>query len=400
MKVTDRFLKYVSFGTNSDENNPSSPSSPGQLALGDYIVGELVSLGLENVHRDEKGYVYAFLPATEGREDEENIGFLAHLDTSPSVPGDHIKPRVVLYEGGDIELSEGRVTREAEFEVLKKYVGQHLIVTDGTTLLGADDKAGIAEIVGGVEYLVSHPELSHRGVALCFTPDEEINRGTDGFDAGKFAAKFGYTLDGGTMGGIEFENFNAASADVRVHGVNIHPGSAKNKMKNAILMAADFISRLPAAESPAHTENYEGYYHVSDFSGTESEAKLHLLIRDFFKDGFEKRKSFIAGLTDYLNSVYGEGTFEAVIADSYYNMREYVEPYYFLIENAENALREAGAEPYHCPIRGGTDGAVLSKKGLPCPNLPTGGENFHGVHEFVSVEAMEQMCLVVALLAK
>ena len=400
MNVCERFLSYVAIGTNSDEKSAVMPSTPSQRVLGEAIVKELHSLGIDNAFIDEKGYVYAFLEATKGRENGKNIGFLAHMDTSPSVPGDNIKARVIEYTGGDIEQSEGRYIRAKEFEVLEKYVGQHLVITDGTTLLGADDKAGIAEIITGVEYLVSHPEISHRGVALCFTPDEEINRGTDGFDFEKFNAKEGYTLDGGTVGGIEFENFNAAGVDVTVHGVNIHPGSAKNKMKNALLMAIDFINDLPSAETPAHTENYEGYYHVSDFSGDETEAKFHMLIRDFFKESFEKRKQFVRDLTEYKNKVYGEGSFETVIEDSYYNMREYIEPSYHLIENAEKAIRAAGAEPYHCPIRGGTDGAVLSSKGLPCPNLPTGGENFHGVHEFVSVEAMEQMSMVVVELAK
>lgn len=400
MNVCERFLNYVAIGTNSDENSTSMPSTPSQRVLGEYLVNELHSLGIENAFLDDKGYVYAFLEASEGRENEKNIGFLAHMDTSPSVRGDNIKARVIEYNGGDIEQSEGRYIREKEFEMLKDYVGQHLVITDGTTLLGADDKAGIAEIISGVEYLVNHPEVSHRGVAVCFTPDEEINRGTDGFDFDKFNAKEGYTLDGGTMGGIEFENFNAAGVDVTVHGVNIHPGSAKNKMKNAVLTAIDFINALPPAETPSHTEKYEGYYHVAEFSGDETEAKFHILIRDFFKDSFEKRKQFIRDLTDYMNKTRGEGTVETVIEDSYYNMREYIEPCCYLIENAEKAIKAVGVTPYACPIRGGTDGAVLSGKGLPCPNLPTGGENFHGVHEFVSVEAMEQMSMVVVELSK
>lgn len=399
MTVEERFLKTVSFGTNSDENSNSVPSTPSQKLLGAYLADELRSLGVEDAAMDENGYVYAHIPASEGRENEEAIGFIAHMDTSPDAPGDNIKARAVDYAGGDILLSEGHFMKEADFPILKRYAGQRLIVTDGTTLLGADDKAGIAEIVSAAEYLTAHPEVSHRAVSVCFTTDEEINRGTDFFDKERFGAKYAYTLDGGTMGGIEAENFNAASVTVTVRGVSIHPGSAKDKMKNAVLLANRFIDMLPEAEAPAHTEGYEGFYHVNEIEGSVGEAKLHLLIRDFSEENFANRKKFITELTAYLNAVYGEGTFTTVIEDSYFNMAEKIAPCKWLLADAEKAIREAGAEPYYCPIRGGTDGAKLSFEGIPCPNLPTGGENFHGVYEFVSVNAMEQMTKVIVSLA-
>lgn len=395
MTAEERFYNYISFGTNSDEDSTSVPSTASQLRLGQHIADELKAIGIENARMDEYGYVYAFIPASKDREHELPLGFIAHMDTSPDAPGDNIRARTIKYEGGDIELSDGITMREADFSVLERYKGQRLIVTDGKTLLGADDKAGIAEIVTAAEYVVSHPELSHRAMAICFTTDEEINRGTDYFDKEKFGARFAYTLDGGTMGGIEAENFNAAGVDVTVHGVSIHPGSAKNKMKNAVLLASEFISRLPAAESPAHTEDHEGFYHVNSVEGSVGEAHIHILIRDFYSDGFAKRKSFILELASHLNRVYGENTFETVIEDSYYNMYEVIKPFDRLITDAEDAMRSLGIEPYLCPIRGGTDGAKLSYDGIPCPNLPTGGENFHGVYEFVSADAMEQMVQVI-----
>lgn len=400
MTADERFLKYVTFSTNSDEESESVPSTPTQKLLGAYLAKELDALGLENAHMDDKGYVYAFLPASAGMENEKNIGFIAHMDTSPSSKGDGIRPERVKYAGGDIPLKGKGKLSPADFPFLENYNGQELIVTDGTTLLGADDKAGVAEIVSACEYLIAHPEVKHRGVAVCFTPDEEIGRGADHFDFDAFNAKFAYTVDGGALGEIEYENFNAASAKITVNGVNIHPGSAKNKMKNAALLACEFISRMPAAETPAHTEGYEGFYHLCDIKGDETKTVINMIIRDHDMDKFIRRKEFVADLAIYMNSVYGEGTFEADIKDSYYNMKEKILPHIWLIDEAEKAMLSVGAQPKLVPIRGGTDGARLSFEGLPCPNLSTGGENFHGVHEFVSVEAMQAMTKVLVNLTE
>ena len=291
--------------------------------------------------------------------------------------------------------------RVSDFPVLSKYEGRELIVTDGSTLLGADDKAGIAEIVGMCEYFITHPEAAHRTVYICFTPDEEIGRGADHFDYDRFGAKVAYTVDGGELGEIEYENFNAAAAVVKVHGVNIHPGSAKNKMKNAALLAAEFINRLPAAETPAHTEGYEGFYHVSDICANETEAVISMIIRDHDREKFEKRKAFVKNLCEYLNGVYGDGTFEAFVSDSYYNMKEKIAPHMELIERAKEAMKQAGAEPLIVPIRGGTDGARLSWEGnVPCPNLSTGGVNFHSVYEFIPADALDTMRDVLVNLAQ
>ena len=399
MTVKERFLHYVSFYTTSDENSDTVPSTARQKALGQFIAEELNAMGVA-AEMDAMGYVYGWLPPTPDRADAPAIGLIAHMDTAPDAPGDNIHPRSVLYQGGDIPLSDTEAIRAKDFECLSRYVGQELIVTDGATLLGADDKAGVAEIVSAVEYLLAHPEVSHRGVAVCFTPDEEIGRGADHFDYQKFRAPFAYTVDGGALGEIEYENFNAASVKVAVRGVNIHPGSAKNKMKNAALLACEFVNRLPPAETPAHTEGYEGFYHLTDLSGCEMNAEVRLIIRDHDREKFESRKAFVENLCAYLNTVYGAGTFTPEIKDSYYNMKEKILPHYHLIEAAEEAMRKAGAEPVTVPIRGGTDGARLSYEGLPCPNLSTGGENFHGVHEFVSVPAMETMVKVLVNLTE
>ena len=399
MTVKERFLHYVSFYTTSDENSDTVPSTARQKALGQFIAEELNAMGVA-AEMDAMGYVYGWLPPTPDRADAPAIGLIAHMDTAPDAPGDNIHPRSVLYQGGDIPLSDTEAIRAKDFECLSRYVGQELIVTDGATLLGADDKAGVAEIVSAVEYLLAHPEVSHRGVAVCFTPDEEIGRGADHFDYQKFRAPFAYTVDGGALGEIEYENFNAASVKVAVRGVNIHPGSAKNKMKNAALLACEFVNRLPPAETPAHTEGYEGFYHLTDLSGCEMNAEVRLIIRDHDREKFEARKAFVENLCAYLNTVYGAGTFTPEIKDSYYNMKEKILPHYHLIEAAEEAMRKAGAEPVTVPIRGGTDGARLSYEGLPCPNLSTGGENFHGVHEFVSVPAMETMVKVLVNLTE
>lgn len=400
MNVLDRFLKYVSFPTASCEDSESVPSTERQTVLAHFIADELSSMGLSDVGVDGCGYVYAVLPATPGMENAEPIGFVSHMDTSPDAPGENIKAKKILYRGGDIDLGE-RVMHVSDFPVLSKYEGRELIVTDGSTLLGADDKAGVAEIVGMCEYFVTHPEAAHRTVYICFTPDEEIGRGADHFDYDRFGAKVAYTVDGGELGEIEYENFNAAAAVVKVHGVNIHPGSAKNKMKNAALLAAEFINRLPAAETPAHTEGYEGFYHVSDICANETEATVAMIIRDHDREKFEKRKAFVKNLCEYLNGVYGDGTFEAFVSDSYYNMKEKIAPHMELIERAKEAMKQAGAEPLIVPIRGGTDGARLSWEGnIPCPNLSTGGVNFHSVYEFIPADALDTMRDVLVNLAQ
>lgn len=398
MTVIDRFLKYISFDTRSAEDSESFPSTGGQKVLGNYLAEEMKAVGLTGVRMDDYGYVFGWLPATPGCEDRPVLGFLAHMDTSPDASGADIHPQIVSYEGGDIPLKNGAVISEAAFPFLSRYVGQHIIVTDGTTLLGADDKAGIAEILSACAYLQEHPEIPHGKLAIGFTPDEEIGCGTDHFDVSAFGADAAYTVDGGELGEIEYENFNAASAKLTVHGVNIHPGSAKNRMKNALLMANEWISMLPPAEIPAHTEGYEGFYHVHDMEANETVATVALLIRDHDRASFEKRKEFLERLTAYENSVWGEGSFVLTIKDSYYNMKEQILPHMELIEHAKEAMRRNGIEPVVIPIRGGTDGARLSFMGLPCPNLCTGGANGHGVHELIPVESMEAVVKVLVCL--
>ncbi len=399
MLVQDRFLKYVSFDTQSDENSNTTPSSDKQKLLGAYLADELNKMGLENAHMDENGYVYGWLPATKSYESRETIGFIAHMDTSPDAPGKDIKPQIIHYTGGDIELGNATITLK-KFPAVAKYAGQDLIVTDGTTLLGADDKAGVAEIFTAVEYLIAHPEIPHGRIAVGITPDEEIGQGADHFDVEKFGAKWAYTVDGGEVPEIEYENFNAASAKVTVNGINIHPGEAKDKMKNAALLLCEFVARMPAAETPAHTCGYEGFYHVANICGDETTATLAMIIRDHDREKFENRKVFIKNLVDYMNTVYGDGTFELDMKDSYYNMKEQILPHMHVIEAAEAAMRNNGLSPVCVPIRGGTDGARLSYMGLPCPNLPTGGLNFHSVHELISVQSMETMVKVLVDLMK
>lgn len=400
MNVVDRFLKYVSFDTTSDEESPAVPSTPNQKTLAAYLAEELEALGLKRVRLEETGYVYAFLPATPGCEKLPAIGFISHMDTSPAVSGADIRPRRVLYEGGDIILNPDVVMKESVFPFLRNYIGQELIVTDGTTLLGADDKAGVSEIVSAMEYLIAHPEIPHGPLAVGFTPDEEIGRGADYFDVEGFGCEFAYTIDGGALGEIEYENFNAAGAKINFHGVNIHPGSAKNKMKNAVLLAAEFLSLLPPAETPAHTEGYEGFFHAGEISGNETLTTIKMIIRDHDRERFEARKLLIRRTASFMNERYGAGTVKIELADSYYNMKEKILPVMHVIRRAEDAMRAAGVNPVTVPIRGGTDGARLSYMGLPCPNLSTGGENFHGIHEFVSVPAMEKMVQVIVNIAK
>ena len=393
MRAYERLLKYVTYATASDEDAPGDrcPSTPGQTIFAAVLVEEMRSLGLSDAHMDDTGYVYGTLPAS-GSSAAPVIGLIAHMDTSPSAAGEGIRARIVKnYDGGDIALNPEKtaVMRAAEFESLRDDVGKDLIVTDGTTLLGADDKAGIAEILTAVERLREIP--NHGTVKIAFTPDEEIGRGADRFDVKGFGADFAYTVDGGKLGEIEYENFNAASADITVHGFNIHPGSAKNKMKNALLMAMEFNAMLPPHEVPSCTEGYEGFHHLTGMTGTEETAKLHYIIRDHDRVRFEEKKQRFVKIADYFNGIYGEGSIELKLRDSYYNMKEKIEPHMFLIERAKEAMQLAGAQPVTVPIRGGTDGARLSFMGLPCPNLSTGGFNFHGRFEYIPIQSMDKM---------
>ena len=393
MSAAERFLRYVAYDTQSDENSTAVPSTEKQKILGAALAAELSQMGLQSAHMDDHGYVYAWLPATPGCEGVPCVGLIAHMDTSPDASGAGVKPRIVEYQGGDIVLNEERgiVMREADVESLARYKGQRLIVTDGTTLLGADDKAGVAEIVTAMEHLAAHPEIPHGRIAVAFTPDEEVGSGADHFDVEGCGAAAAYTVDGGELGELEYENFNAAAARVTVRGFNIHPGSAKDKMRNACLMALEFASMLPPAETPAHTEGREGVYHLSQMEGDEPEARLSFIIRDHDRQKFEARKERMNLIAAYLNEKYGPTTVQVELKDSYYNMLEQIRPHMYLIHRARAAFEKAGVQAVEVPIRGGTDGARLSYMGLPCPNLSTGGANFHGVMEYIPVPSMEKM---------
>ena len=396
MTALERFLRYVTYDTQSSETSETTPSTPKQRLLGAELARELQALGLEGAHLAENGAVYAWLPASPGKEGVPVLALLAHLDTAPRVPSEHVRARVVRYQGGDLVLNQeqGIAMSPADFPDLADQVGRELVVTDGTTLLGADDKAGVAEILTALETLLAHPELPHGRVAVCITPDEEVGRGAGYVDLDKLGAAFGYTVDGGPLGELEYENFNAAEAEVLFHGVNIHPGEGKNKLRNASLMAAQFIAMVPPAEAPAHTEGYEGFYHLCTMEGDESLARLQWLIRDHDWDSFQRRKRTLKGIAFYLETRYGLGTVEVKLTDSYYNMREKVLPHPQLLDWAREAFRRAGVEPRDVPIRGGTDGAQLSWRGLPCPNLSTGGYHFHGVYEYIPVQSLETMAQV------
>lgn len=400
MDLIERFLKYVSFETTSYDDTEDFPTNPKIFDLADHIKNELLGLGLSDAEVDEYGYVYAHVPATPGCEDQPTIGLMAHMDTSGAVSGANIHPRRFHYEGGDIKLNDSVSITLKDFPEFVNLVGQELIVTDGTTLLGADDKAGIAEIVTAVEYLLAHPEIRHGRLSLCFNPDEEVGRGTEHISTDKFGCEYAYTLDGDQLGGIEYECFNAAGATIKINGVNIHPGSAKNKMKNAVLIGSEFIQMLPPAETPAHTEGYEGFYHVDAFSGIEQEATVGMIIRDHDRKKFQARKDFVERAVHFLNVKYGEGTVELDMSDTYYNMRELVEPHIEIVDRAKDAMRACGVEPRISPIRGGTDGAGLTYMGIPCPNLSTGGGNYHGIMEFCSVDQMRKMVEVIVKLVE
>lgn len=387
MTVSERLLKYVSFDTQSDESSETCPSTEKQRALGAALVEEMQTMGIRDAHMDEDGYVYG---SVEGAKNAPVIGLIAHMDTSPDCSGKDIKPRIVEYRGGDIVLNEEKdvVMRASDFPRLKNSVGKHLIVTDGTTLLGADDKAGIAVILTAVEELMQE-DTPHAGIRIGFTPDEEIGRGADRFNVKAFGADYAYTVDGGTLGELEYENFNAASAVVTVHGRNVHPGYAKNIMVNSQHIAMEFHAMLPTAERPEHTEKYEGFCHLCEMRGEVEESRLEYIIRDHDMKKFERKKAQFAEIAAFLNAKYGEKTVEVEMRDSYYNMREKIEPVMHIVDAAKQAMLDAGVTPSIVPVRGGTDGARLSYEGLPCPNLFTGGENYHGRFEYVPIEDME-----------
>ena len=395
MKAYERFIKYTTFDTTSSAANENeTPSSASQRVFAEYLLKELKDLGVDNSYIDDKSFVYAAIPATKGKENKPKIGFIAHLYTVEDVSGKDIKANIVKnYDGKDIVLNKEKniIFSAKDFNNLNKYIGSDLIVTDGTTLLGADDKAGIAEIMTMIETIMKDKTIEHGEIKIAFTPDEEIGSGIDYFNVEDFNADFAYTIDGGELGEIEYENFNAASCNVIVNGVNVHPGYAKNKMKNAILLGVEFNNMLPQNERPEHTENYEGFYHLSSISGNEEKAKLEYIIRDHDKSKFENKKEFIKNVCEFLNKKYGEKTFEIELKDSYYNMKEKILPHMHLIENAKKAFNECGIKERIVPIRGGTDGARLSFRNLPCPNLSTGGENAHSRFEYISVQSLEKM---------
>ena len=397
MDLIKRFLGYTAVDTQSDENSESVPSTGKQKDLARLLKDELEGMGLEEVYMDDMGYVYATLPANTDRK-VPTIGFISHIDTSPSMSGKDVKPRIVSnYDGGDIILNKelGIVLSPSLFPELLAHKGEDLIVTDGTTLLGADDKAGIAEIITAVEYLQQHPEIKHGKVRVGFNPDEEIGMGAAHFDVERFGCEFGYTVDGGEVGEMEFENFNAAKAVYRIQGLEVHPGYAKGKMVNASLLAAELISMFPADETPATTEGYEGFYHIVGLSGEVDHATATFIIRDHDRARFEQRKAFAKSVADRMNAKYGKDTVVAEVTDQYYNMKEQIDKVPFVVDIACEAMKLAGVEPVKVPIRGGTDGAQLSFKGLPCPNLFAGGMNFHGRYEWVPVQSMEKAMMTV-----
>ena len=396
-KLIERFLDYVSYDTQSSEEAEGCPSTPKQLVFARHLADSLEEMGLEEVTMDEQGYIYATLPSNVPAE-VPTVGFIAHYDTSPDCSGADIKPRIVEnYDGGDIVLDaeEGIVSSPQMFPEMLDHVGEDLIVTDGHTLLGADDKAGIAEIVEAMAYLMEHPEISHGRIRIAFNPDEEIGAGAHLFDVEKFGAEWAYTMDGSEVGELEYENFNAASATIRIKGLNVHPGYAKDKMRNACLIATEFAQAMPADEVPARTEGYEGFYHLTGIKATVEEATLSYIIRDHDRQRFEERKDFVADLAAIFEERYGEGIVHADIRDQYYNMKQQLEGKEHIIDIARRAIEEAGMECVVKAIRGGTDGAQLSFKGLPCPNIFAGGLNFHGRHEFVPIQSMEKAMMTV-----
>lgn len=402
MTLVERFLKYVSFDTQSSEETDVTPSTPGQMVFAQYLKEELETLGLQEVSLDDNGYLFATLPANTDAE-VPVVGFIAHMDTSPDMSGKHVAPRIVNnYDGTDIVLCEkdNIILSPVQFPELLEHKGEDLIVTNGHTLLGADDKAGIAEIVSAIVYLQEHPEIKHGKIRIGFNPDEEIGLGAHKFDVEKFACDWAYTMDGGEVGELEFENFNAASAKLTFKGRNVHPGYAKNKMINSLRLANRFISFLPGHEAPEHTEGYEGFYHLIGMSGDVEQTTVSYIIRDHDRARFESRKAEMQRLTDLVNAEYGETVVTLELKDQYYNMRQQIEPVMHVIDIAFKAMEEAGVTPHVKAIRGGTDGAQLSFKGLPCPNIFAGGLNFHGRYEFVPVQSMEKAMNVIVKIAE
>lgn len=388
MNLTDRFLKYVSFDTQSEYDSTSTPSTDKQFLFADFLKSELTELGFSNVERDQYGFVYASIPSNTDKQGVPTVGFIAHLDTSPDFSGSNVNARIIHnYDGSNIVLNDNMVSSTNMFPELLNHVGEDLIVTDGTTLLGADDKAGIAEIVTACEFLLKHTEVKHGNVTIAFTPDEEIGLGVKKFDLNKFNADFAYTIDGGDIGELEYENFNAASAKILIKGLSVHPGYAKDKMINAGMVAMEFASLMPKKQTPECTEGYDGFYHLLSISAECEQATLNYIIRDHNRELFEKRKQIILDNVDVINKKYGEIA-TAEIVDQYYNMKEYVPDY--VVNIAIEAIKAAGVNPIVKPIRGGTDGAQLSLRGLPCPNIFAGGINFHGPHEFCSIQTMEK----------
>lgn len=403
MNVTERFLKYISVDTTSDPYSATFPSTKSQLGFAASLVEEMKELGVQDISCDEYGYVFGTIPATIENYSGPVLGFIAHMDTSSQASGANIRPRIIeKYDGLDIVLNQEKniVMRTSEFSNLKQYKGQDLIVTDGLTLLGGDDKAGLAEILTAAQYLLQHPEVPHGTIRIAFTPDEEIGQGTDHFDVQKFGADFAYTMDGGECGELEYENFNAASAFVNFTGVSIHPGSAKNKMVNAALLAVEFQNLMPQAQTPEHTEGREGFILLEDIKGCIEHASAEYIIRDHDMDLFNKKKAFMESAAAYMNGKYGNGTVELKLEDSYFNMKQQIEPHMHLIDSVLSVYEKLDIKPQVQPIRGGTDGAQLSFKGLPCPNLGTGDHNCHGYFEFVCIQSMEKSVQVIIELAK
>ncbi|UOE87295.1 peptidase T [Vibrio splendidus] len=400
-KLVERFLNYVTFDTKSDPSNQQCPSSPGQITFAEALKSELIALELTDVSLDENGYLMAKLPSNVDY-DVPAIGFVAHMDTAPDASGANVKPQLIKdYQGGTIELgASGECLNPSQYPDLDSLHGHDLITTDGTTLLGADNKAGIAEIISAIAYLKANPDVKHGDICIGFTPDEEIGRGANLFDVKKFGAEWAYTIDGGPVGELEFENFNATSADVICHGVNVHPGTAKGKMVNSMNIAAQFQLMMPTQETPECTEGYEGFYHLKSAEMGVARSELGYIIRDFEREGVEARKAFIQQKVDELNECLEKGRVELVLTDSYFNMKEMVEPHQHIIELAKQAMIECDVEPMIKPIRGGTDGARLSFMGLPCPNIFTGGYNFHGIHEFITIQGMEQAVKVIVELSQ
>ncbi len=398
-KVIDRFIRYAKTHTTSNPKSQTFPSTTIQLAFADQLVEELKSIGMAEVEKDQNGYVTATLPANT-RQKCPTIGFIAHMDTSPDFSGENVNPQIRKYEGGIIRLNEKIAIDPAQFPEIEKYIGQEIITTDGSTLLGADDKAGIAEIMTAMQYMINHPEIEHGKIRVCFTPDEEIGKGADHFDVQKFGAKFAYTLDGGEIGELEYENFNAAMATITIKGRSVHPGAAKDKMINAIVVGNRLLDMLPHEQRPEHTEKYEGFFHCVSFNGSVEQTTLAFIIRDHDRAKFEKRKELISQLCKTLSLQYGEGVINLNMDDQYYNMREKVEPVKYIVDLAEEAMREVGVKPNIRAIRGGTDGSRLSYMGLPCPNIFAGGHNFHGPYEYVPVKSMIKAVEVIIRIAE